>query len=51
MAIQTLVLTAGVDIFGYGLWEENVFVFVGIMFGSLYNYFMYSKLVWKKTKA
>lgn len=48
MAIQTLVLTAGVDLFGYGLWEENVFVLIGILLGSLYNYFMYSKLVWKK---
>lgn len=51
MAIQTLVLTIGVDIFGYGLWEENTFVFIGIIFGSLYNYFIYSKLIWKKTKT
>ncbi|MDF1795331.1 MAG: glycosyltransferase family 2 protein [Coxiellaceae bacterium] len=48
MAIQTLVLTIGLDVFGYGVWEENLFVFVGIVLGSVYNYVVYSKFVWKK---
>ncbi len=49
MAIQALVLWLGVDLCGYGFWTENSFVLIGILIGSLYNYFMYSKLVWKKT--
>ena len=48
MAIQTLVLTIGLDLIGYGVWEENLFVFIGILLGSVYNYVVYSKFVWKK---
>lgn len=36
--------------FGTGFWKENITVFVGIILGSIINYFVYSRWIWK-TKA
>lgn len=48
--IQSLVVLIGEHLFGRGLLEENLFVFVGIVFASIYNFLMYSHFIWiKKT--
>ena len=51
LLIQFVVVTIGVHFFGRGVIVENGFVFVGIILGSLANYFTYSRLIWKKKQT
>ncbi len=48
LAIQFMVVTIGGYFFGRGLLLENAYVFIGIIIGSLVNYFSYSRFIWKK---
>jgi len=45
--IQTGLLALSIAIFGIGFWRENITVFVGIIIGSIINYFIYSRWIWK----
>ena len=38
----------GVSILGRSLILENIFVMVGILVGLIWNYTMYTRLIWKK---
>jgi dolichol-phosphate mannosyltransferase len=47
MILQTLLLSIAIIIFGHGHLIENVAVFVGIILGSILNYFIYSRWLWR----
>lgn len=34
-------------LYGSGFWKENLLVFCGIVLGSVINYFVFSKVIWK----
>lgn len=51
LLIQFVVVTIGVHFFQRGILLENVYVFIGIIIGSLVNYFFYSRLIWKKKSS
>lgn len=46
--IQFLVMKIGVSILGRSVLLENGFVLIGILIGLVWNYTMYTKLIWKK---
>lgn len=46
--IQFLIMKAGVAFFGRSLILENLLVAVGILIGLVWNYTMYTRLIWKK---
>ena len=46
--IQFLVMKFGVTLLGRSLIHENSLVAVGILIGLVWNYTMYTKLIWKK---
>lgn len=46
--IQFLVLKIGVIVLGRSFIWENLLVSVGILFGLIWNYFMYTRLIWQK---
>jgi len=48
IVIQNIVLISGVFIFGQSLITVNVLVLIGILLGLIWNYLMYTKVVWKK---
>ncbi len=48
LLIQFIVVTLGTHFWGRGVLLENGFVLLGIILGSLVNYFTYSRLIWKK---
>lgn len=48
MLIQFAVMTIGVDLLGRSFWAENSFLVLGIGIASLSNYFVYSRVIWKK---
>ena len=50
LLIQFIVVSLGTHFFGRGILLENGFVLLGIILGSLVNYFTYSRLIWKKKK-
>ncbi|MGD9108608.1 MAG: glycosyltransferase family 2 protein [Gammaproteobacteria bacterium] len=45
--IQTGLLALAIASFGKGFWKENITVFIGIIIGSIINYFVYSRWIWK----
>ena len=46
--IQNLVLLGGIKLLGQSFWIENALIIIGIIFGLIWNYLMYTKVVWKK---
>ena len=46
--IQNLVLISGVSLLGRSFFIENGLIIVGILIGLIWNYIMYTKVVWKK---
>ena len=48
--IQFLVMKIGISTLRRSFLLENAFVAVGILIGLLWNYTMYTKLIWKKAK-
>lgn len=48
LIIQNLVLLGGVAFFGQSFWIENSLVILGIILGLIWNYLMYTRVVWKK---
>jgi dolichol-phosphate mannosyltransferase len=49
--IQSGLLALAIAILGTGFWKENITVFVGIILGSIINYFIYSRWIWKVTQS
>lgn len=47
---QTVILWLGIGWLGHGVVSENIFVILGIIIGSIYNYFVYSHIIWKRNK-
>ena len=48
LLIQFIIVTVSLRLFGRGVLAENTYVFIGIIIGSLANYFFYSRFIWKK---
>ncbi len=48
--MQSYWLAVGVKLFGTGLLIENAIMFSGMILGSLLNYFIYSRIVWREHK-
>ncbi len=48
--IQFLVVKIGVSILGRSLILENFLVIIGILIGLIWNYTMYTKIIWKNKK-
>lgn len=48
--IQFVVMKIGVSILGRSLILENILVMVGILIGLIWNYTMYTRLIWKDAK-
>ncbi|MFC1711813.1 glycosyltransferase [Patescibacteria group bacterium] len=46
--IQFVVMKIGVSVVGRSLLWENLLVMIGILIGLVWNYTMYTKLIWKK---
>lgn len=46
--IQFVVMKIGVGILGRSFWLENMLVAIGILIGLIWNYTMYTRLIWKK---
>ncbi len=46
--IQWVVIVLGVKILGSGLILDNLYTMVGILIGLVWNYTMYTKIIWKK---
>lgn len=49
--IQFLVVKIGVSFFGRSFLWENILVAIGILLGLIWNYTMYTRLIWKKKIA
>ena len=47
LVIQNLVLIIGVKLLGQSLIIENTLVLLGIILGMIWNYLMYTRVVWK----
>lgn len=47
MLIQTLIMHAGITVFGSSFVVANVLLIMGMMVGSITNYFSYKAYVWK----
>ncbi|AKM79492.1 MAG: Glycosyltransferase [Candidatus Beckwithbacteria bacterium GW2011_GWB1_47_15] len=47
IVIQNIALLAGVKVFGRSFLIENSLVLVGILLGLIWNYLMYTRVVWK----
>jgi len=50
IVIQNLVLLFGVKLLGRSFLIENALVIIGILIGLIWNYLMYTKVVWKTPK-
>jgi dolichol-phosphate mannosyltransferase len=50
IAVQSYGLSWGVHVFGAGALRENLFVLAGMVLGSLLNYAVYSRIVWRAPK-
>ncbi|MBU1085296.1 MAG: glycosyltransferase family 2 protein [Candidatus Beckwithbacteria bacterium] len=46
--IQNIIMLGGVAIFGSSFLIENSLVIVGVLIGLIWNYLMYTRVVWKK---
>ena len=51
MAIQAITVHGFVMLFGRHAMWENIGVITGILLGSVLNYFIYSRLIWKSNKV
>lgn len=49
--IQFIVLKVGVGLFGRSLIIENLLVAAGILLGLIWNFTMYTKVIWKSKKS
>lgn len=49
--IQVLIVHWGVTSFGEGLIREWLYLFVGLWLGLIWNYFSYSKLIWRNKSS
>lgn len=49
--LQSLFLYVGIKLGGRGLVEENILVVLGAILGSIFNYFIYTSVIWKKVPA
>ncbi|OIN88405.1 glycosyl transferase [Candidatus Beckwithbacteria bacterium CG22_combo_CG10-13_8_21_14_all_01_47_9] len=47
LIIQNIVLFGGVALLGQSIIIENILVTVGIILGAIWNYLMYTRVVWK----
>jgi dolichol-phosphate mannosyltransferase len=45
--LQSYWQAIGVRLFGEGLLTENIIIFFGMLLGSMLNYFVYSRFVWR----
>lgn len=50
LIIQTVVMTVGIAMFGRSFIVENSLVMLGILLGLFWNYFAYSRFIWKTKK-
>ncbi|PIS09413.1 glycosyltransferase family 2 protein [Candidatus Beckwithbacteria bacterium CG10_big_fil_rev_8_21_14_0_10_34_10] len=50
ISIQFVVMKIGVSVLGRSTLLENGLVMIGILIGLVWNYTMYTKLIWKKKK-
>jgi dolichol-phosphate mannosyltransferase len=48
LIIQLIIVYVGTHLMKTNLLIENGLVFIGIMLGSIINYFIYSRLIWKQ---
>ena len=48
LIIQNIVLFGGISLLGQSIKTENILVAIGIIFGAIWNYLMYTRAVWKK---
>jgi len=48
LAIQFVVMTAGVKFLGRGFFIENGLNVFGVLLGLIWNFIMYTKLIWRK---
>ncbi|MFC1627033.1 glycosyltransferase [Patescibacteria group bacterium] len=48
--IQNIVLLGGIALLGRSFWIENALVIFGILLGLIWNYLMYTRVVWKTHK-
>ncbi len=48
IGLQTYWLDLGIKYFGSGALTENLIIVSGMFFGSLLNYLIYSRLIWRK---
>jgi dolichol-phosphate mannosyltransferase len=51
IVIQNVVLLSGVAILGRSFWIENSLVLFGIILGLIWNYLMYTRVVWRTHKV
>ena len=47
LIIQNIVLLGGVRLLGQSIKIENILVTIGIIMGAIWNYLMYTRVVWK----
>ena len=47
LIIQNIVLLGGVRLLGQSIKTENILVTIGIIIGAIWNYLMYTRVVWK----
>ncbi|OGD57024.1 hypothetical protein A3I57_02275 [Candidatus Beckwithbacteria bacterium RIFCSPLOWO2_02_FULL_47_23] len=47
LIIQNIVLLGGVRLLGQSIKIENILVTIGIIIGAIWNYLMYTRVVWK----
>lgn len=50
IGFQSSWLHLGIKYFGSGYLKENIILMMGIILGSLLNYFIYSHVIWRKRK-
>ena len=48
ISVQSYWLYLGINYFGSGYLQENLILFSGIVLGSILNYFIYSRFIWRK---
>lgn len=48
LIIQNIVLLGGIRLLGQSMKIENILVTIGIILGAIWNYLMYTRVVWKK---
>lgn len=48
LILQLVIVFLGTHLIKTNLFIENLLVFIGIVLGSIINYFIYSRLIWKQ---